>query len=84
MVIFLGGVMMIYPSIKKLAALHVQYVRDPVVMSAVSDVETLAAGLSQKIWQKISILDTEVAKEATIGPAAVPAPQSPEDHRTVA
>jgi hypothetical protein len=48
----------------KLAALHVQYVRDPVVISAVSDVETLAAGLSQKIWQKISILDSEVAKES--------------------
>jgi hypothetical protein len=69
----------------KLAALHVQYVRDPVVMSAVSDVETLASGLSQKIWQKISILDTEVAKEA-IGSAAArgdaqttPAPTDCED-----
>lgn len=48
----------------KLAALHVQSVRDPVVMSAVSDVEDLTSGLSQKIWQKIAILDTEVIKEA--------------------
>jgi hypothetical protein len=48
----------------KVAALHVQYVRDPVVLSAVSDVEDLTAGLSQKIWQKISILETEVIREA--------------------
>jgi len=49
----------------KVAALHVQYMRDPVVMSAVSDVEDLTAGLSQKIWLKISILDTEVLRECT-------------------
>jgi hypothetical protein len=41
----------------KLAALYVQYVRDPVVLNAVNDVETLADGLSQKIWQKILVLD---------------------------
>ena len=42
----------------KLAALHVQYVNDPVVLDAVNDIETLAASLSNKIWQKIMILDT--------------------------
>jgi hypothetical protein len=41
----------------KLAALHVQYLNDPVVLSAVNDVEALAASLSGKIWQKIMILD---------------------------
>lgn len=41
----------------KLAALHVQYVNDPVVLDAVNDIETLAASLSNKIWQKIMILD---------------------------
>jgi len=41
----------------KLAALHVQYLPDPVVLDAVNDVETLADGLSQKIWQKITVLD---------------------------
>lgn len=45
----------------KLAALHVQYVNDPVVLGAVNDIETLAGGLSNKIWQKIMILDTAVA-----------------------
>ena len=42
----------------KLAALHVQYVNDPVVLGAVNDIETLASHLSSKIWQKIVILDT--------------------------
>jgi hypothetical protein len=41
----------------KLAALHVQHLNDPVVLSAVNDVEALAASLSNKVWQKIMILD---------------------------
>jgi len=43
--------------ISKLAALHTQYVQDPVVLSAVKDIEALTTGLSSKIWQKIMILD---------------------------
>ncbi len=43
--------------ISKLAALHAQYVRDPVVLNAVNEVETLTSGLAGKIWQKIAILD---------------------------
>jgi len=42
----------------KLAAMHVQHVNDPVVLDAVNDVETLASNLSNKIWQKIVVLDT--------------------------
>ena len=42
----------------KLAALHVQYFHDPVVLDAVTDIETLAGSLSSKIWQKIVILDS--------------------------
>lgn len=42
----------------KLAAVHVQHLNDAVVLNAVNDVETLAANLSSKIWQKIVILDT--------------------------
>ncbi len=41
----------------KLAALHVQDVKDPVVLGAVRDVESLASSLSAKIWQKKMILD---------------------------
>jgi hypothetical protein len=42
----------------KLAALHAQHLQDPVVLDAVNDIESLTAGLSRKIWQKITILDT--------------------------
>ncbi len=47
----------------KVAALLVQHVRDPVVLAAVNDIETLAASLSNKVWQKIMILDTTVPEE---------------------
>jgi hypothetical protein len=47
----------------KLAALHAQYLNDPVVLDAVNDVEVLASNLSNKMWQKIVILDTAVAAE---------------------
>ncbi|MEN8375307.1 MAG: hypothetical protein ABFS34_07650, partial [Gemmatimonadota bacterium] len=48
----------------KLAALHVQHVNDPVVLNAVNDVEVLASNLSNKIWQKIVIVDTAAGREA--------------------
>jgi hypothetical protein len=41
----------------KTAALYAQHLSDPVVLDAVSDIETLAASLSNKVWQKIMILD---------------------------
>jgi hypothetical protein len=43
--------------ISKLGALHVQYFNDPVTLAAVNDVESLATGLSSKIWQKITLLE---------------------------
>jgi hypothetical protein len=46
----------------KLAALHVQYVNDPVVLEAVNDIETLASSLSNKMWQKIMILDSALPR----------------------
>jgi hypothetical protein len=42
--------------ISKLAALHVQQFNDPQTLAAVSDIESLASGLSGKIWQKITML----------------------------
>jgi hypothetical protein len=46
----------------KLAALHAQYLNDAAVLEAVNDVETLVASLSNKIWQKITILDLAISK----------------------
>jgi hypothetical protein len=41
----------------KIAALFAQQFDDPVVLAAVNEIETLATGLSGKIWQKITLLD---------------------------
>lgn len=48
--------------ISKLAALHGQTMQDPVVLEAVTDIETLTTGLSRKVWQKITILDAVVRR----------------------
>lgn len=48
--------------IAKLAALHAQSDDDSVVLGAVNDVESLTGDLSNKIWQKVTILDTMVAR----------------------
>lgn len=57
----------------KLAAVHAQCLSDPVVLDAVNDIEILASNLSNKIWQKIVILDTISGLEpaaASLEPAA--------------
>ena len=61
--------------ISKLAALHTQYLHDPVVLNAVNDIESLTTGLSAKIWQKIMILDIAgevegATTQSVVGPAA--------------
>ncbi len=45
----------------KLAALYAQSNSDSVVLQAVNDIETLTNGISRKIWQKIMILDNDLA-----------------------
>ncbi len=44
----------------KVAALYAEKVRDPVVIDAVGDIERLTANLSQKIWQKISMMQERI------------------------
>jgi hypothetical protein len=44
----------------KVAALYMERLNDPVVLAAVNEIETLAGGLSNKIWQKITLLDQRV------------------------
>ncbi len=43
--------------ISKLAALHVQRFNDSVTLAAVNEIEALCGGLSNKIWQKITLID---------------------------
>ncbi|HRD77423.1 MAG TPA: hypothetical protein PK264_16065, partial [Hyphomicrobiaceae bacterium] len=45
----------------KVAALYAQSYPDPVVTSSVNELEQLTANLSQKIWQKISIVEQMIA-----------------------
>ena len=45
--------------IAKTAALCGEHTSDPVVLETIGDLETLAAQMSQKIWQKISLLPSE-------------------------
>lgn len=45
----------------KVSVLYVQDLQDEVVLNAVDEIERLTTGLSQKIWQKIMILDQIVA-----------------------
>ena len=41
----------------KIAALYVERFDDPVTLGAVNEIESLTAGLSRKIWQKITMLN---------------------------
>jgi len=45
--------------IGKIAALYSAKMADPVVLSAVDEVEELTTGLSHKIWEKIALLRTD-------------------------
>jgi len=60
----------------KVAALYAQHLRDPVILDAVNDIETLAASLSNKVWQKIMILDTTSVESVARYSSATPAPES--------
>ena len=59
----------------KVAVLFAQGFPDPVVTEAVSDIERIAAGLSQKIWQKIMILQSVAAIQG--GAATQPTATAP-------
>jgi hypothetical protein len=69
----------------KVAVLFAQSLPDPVVTEAVSDIERIASGMSQKIWQKIMLVDALILKsptalqpEALLPPAStggIPAPR---------
>jgi hypothetical protein len=55
--------------IGKVAALYSARMSDPVVLSAVDEVEELTTGLSHKIWQKIALVRV-VAERKTGGSRA--------------
>jgi hypothetical protein len=54
----------------KLAALYAQDISDLAVVDAASDIEQLATNLSQKVWQKITILQTRTKTAEPASPMA--------------
>lgn len=48
----------------KIAALYAQSSRDPVVIAAVNDIESLTSGMAAKIWQKIMIVRGSLDRSA--------------------
>ena len=61
----------------KVAVLFGQGFPDAIVIDVVSDIERVAAGLSQKIWQKIMILQSTAAAQAPPAPAVSSPPAAP-------
>jgi hypothetical protein len=53
----------------KVAALYAQSTKDPVVIEAASDLAQIASHLSNKIWQKINIVQTGGPQHAMAAPA---------------
>lgn len=66
----------------KVAVLFAQSLPDPVVTDAVSDIERIASGMAQKVWQKIMMLDATIHAVPSQGrPAGAPAapPSAPRE-----
>jgi len=53
--------------IGKLAALYADEMRDPVVIEAVNDTESLTTNLARKVWQKIMVIDTAEEDDGAAG-----------------
>ncbi len=56
----------------KVAVLYAQSFPDPVVTETVNDIERTAASLSQKIWQKIMIIEAEIRHDEMMGHLKAP------------
>jgi hypothetical protein len=50
--------------LSKISALFAQEFADPTVLSAVNEIEELSTALSQKIWQKITLVDPQLQRES--------------------
>jgi len=61
----------------KVAALYVQRFDDAVALQAVNEIEELTAGLSRKIWQKLTVLYTIPPREPSAAAASPRAPGAP-------
>lgn len=46
----------------KLAAVYLEYIEDPVVITSVNDFESLTGEMARKIWQKVTVLELQDAR----------------------
>lgn len=69
--------------IGKLAAYYIQHLRDRAVLDAVNEIETLTNGLSQKLWQKVMIINhmAESRREKTRDRRAPVTPKTADNQR---
>lgn len=65
----------------KVAVLYAQSFPDPVVTETVNDIERTAASLSQKIWQKIMIIEAEIRHAELMSRIAPPVAEGPASKR---
>lgn len=61
----------------KCAALYAEKLSDPVVIDTVGDIERLASELSNKIWQKITIVQNLDLDGGRVSPLPIPPPPRP-------
>jgi hypothetical protein len=61
----------------KVAVLFAQSLPDPVVTDAVSDIERVASGMSQKVWQKIMVIDALILNAPTAVQPGALQPRAP-------
>ncbi len=57
----------------KVAALYIQHFSDGVAIAAVTEIENLTTGLSRKIWQKITLIESHIQRH---GPGLATSPDT--------
>ena len=62
--------------VAKVAVLYAQSFPDPVVTEAVNDIERTTTSLSQKIWQKIMIIEAEICHSELMQHLKLPQPMT--------
>ncbi len=67
--------------ISKLAALHVQQFNDSVTLGAVNEIEGLCGSMSNKIWQKITLIGRTGQQTPPGSPAPTPPDRAPPKRR---
>ena len=62
----------------KLAAVYLEYIEDPVVLTTINDFESLTGEMARKIWQKVTVLELQGSATGLAHlPEAEPTPEAP-------